>query len=138
MENIYLCDIDGTLASFKHHRGAYDEHKVLNDLPLPTVAVIKALVDTGSKIIYFSGRTDKCYIDTSEWIFNHIGHAPQLYMRKHEDYRADDIVKKELYDTFIKDQYNVLGVFDDRLKVIRMWESIGLWVFNCNQGNKEF
>jgi len=32
MENIYLCDIDGTLASFKHHRGAYDEHKVLDDM----------------------------------------------------------------------------------------------------------
>jgi len=59
-------------------------------------------------------------------------------MRKHGDYRPDDIVKKEMYDAFIKDQYNVLGVFDDRLKVVRMWEGLGLWVFNCNQGNVEF
>lgn len=138
MENIYLCDIDGTLADFKGHRGPFDEHKVLDDVPLPTVGVIRALVETGARIIYFSGRTDKCYIDSSEWIFNHVGHNPELYMRKAGDFRSDDIIKEELYNKHIKDQYNVLGVFDDRLKVVRMWEKLGLWVFNCNQGNKEF
>lgn len=58
--------------------------------------------------------------------------------RKKGDFRSDEIIKKEIYDNHIKDNYNVLGVFDDRLKVIRMWEKEGLFVFNCNQGNIEF
>ncbi len=138
MENIYLCDIDGTLSDFRHHRGPFEEHKVIDDTPLPTIHVIKSLLQTGSRIIYFSGRTEACRIDTSKWILSHIGEYPELYMRKEKDQRGDDIVKEELYNTYIKDKYNVIAVFDDRLKVIRMWNKLGVWVFNCNQHLIEF
>jgi len=138
-QNIYLCDIDGTLAEFRHHRGPFDEHKVLDDSPLPTVQVIGALQKSGARIIYFSGRTTACYKDSCTWISNHVqGGHPELYMRSKGDSRSDDIVKKEMYDTHIKDKYNVIAVFDDRLKVCRMWYELGLFVLNCNQGLKEF
>ena len=53
-----------------------------------------------------------------------------LIMRKQGDFRADDIVKKELYETYLKDKFNVLCVFDDRDKVVKMWREEGIL---CNQ-----
>ncbi len=139
MQNIYLCDIDGTIAHNNGHRSFYDETKVLNDIPLPTTEIVKCLLEQGNKIIFFSGRTDACQKDTVEWLLNHIGdYSWELHMRKFGDMRSDDIVKREMYNNDIKGKYNVLGVFDDRLKVCRMWYDLGLFVFNCNQGLKEF
>lgn len=137
-QNIYLCDIDGTLAEFRHHRGPFDEHKVSDDTPLPTVEVIKSIIRTGGRIIFFSGRTEKCRKDTVNWLIRHLPDFPELYMRQEGDFRGDDLVKKEMYDTHIRDKYNVVAVFDDRLKVCRMWYELGLFVLNCNQGLKEF
>lgn len=137
----FIVDLDGTLASHKGIRDVFDESKVSLDKELPTCRVIDALRFNGENIIFFSGRTDKCYEDSKVWL-SEATNIPKsqikLYMRKAGDYRSDEIIKKELYDTHIKDKYEVLGVFDDRLKVIRMWESLGLFVFNCNQGNIEF
>lgn len=139
MKNIYICDIDGTLSDFRTHRGPFDEHKVFDDIPLPTVEVIKSLISNGHKIIYISGRSDKCKLDTIKWLTKFISNdPPELYMRVYGDLRSDEIIKEEIYNTYIKDTYNVLGLFDDRLKVCRMWYKLGLFVFNCNQGLIEF
>lgn len=139
-EKIYLCDIDKTLAD-NSHRSPFDETKVSNDKPLPTCEVIKSLLGSGAFVVFLSGRSTRCYNDTHDWIKNNIGvslynHA--LFMRSEGDGRADEIIKKELYEIHIKDKYEVIGVFDDRLKVCRMWWELGLFVFNCNQGNIEF
>lgn len=139
MENIYLCDIDGTLANHEGIRSPYDETKVLQDTPLPTCEVIKSLYLHGNRIIFFSGRTKACFQSTKHWIskYTYI-FLPELYMREIGDDRPDEILKRELYDTHIKDKYNVIALFDDRLKVCRMWWDLGLFVFCCNQGLKEF
>jgi hypothetical protein len=47
-------------------------------------------------------------------------------MRKHNDYRSDDIVKKEMYFEYIQPKYNVVCVFDDRDKVVKMWRDLGI------------
>lgn len=138
MQNIYLCDIDGTLACHTPHRGPYDEHLVHLDTALPTVKVIRSLLHEEYKVIFFSGRTDKCKEATSDWLEYHLNEVPELYMRKQRDFRSDDIVKEELYNEHIKGKYNVLGVFDDRPKVVRMWRKLGLFVFNCQQEDREF
>jgi len=139
MQNIYLCDIDGTLADHQGIRSPFDESKVGLDKPLPTVDLIKSLIATGDRIIYFSGRTDSCRLETIKWLTKYIDDGePELYMRKTGDFRNDAILKKEMYNTYIKDKYNDLGVFDDRLRVCHMWYELGLFVFCCNQGLKEF
>ena len=138
MTNIYLCDIDGTLASHDGIRSPYDESKVLLDKPLPTCEVIKALEKSGKHIIFFSGRTEACRIDTMKWLKTHLGFTPVLYMREVGDRRNDAIIKEELYNNHIKGRYNVLGVWDDRLRVVDMWHRLGLFIFCCNQGLKEF
>lgn len=138
-ENIYICDIDNTIANHREVRGPFDEHLVHLDTPLPTINIIKALIATGDKIVYISGRSDECYNGTIEWITKYIDdQPPELYMRKSRDFRSDDIVKLEIYQNFIRDKYNVLGVFDDRLKVVRMWQNLGLWVYDVAQGKGDF
>ena len=51
-------------------------------------------------------------------------------MRSKGDHRSDTEVKKEIYDKYIKDKYNILCVFEDRDKVVKMWRDEGLL---CNQ-----
>jgi len=136
--NVYICDIDGTLAD-NSHRSPYDENKVLEDKPLPTIEIIKALLATGDRIIYFSGRTKACELDTIKWIAKYIDpDGIEIYMREIGDNRSDDIVKREFYNKIYNQGLRPIGVFDDRLKVCRMWYELGIFVFNCNQGLKEF
>jgi hypothetical protein len=66
------------------------------------------------------------------------GLCVELYMRKTDDYRDDTIVKRELYENYIKDKFNVVAVFDDRPKVLRMWRKLGLFTFNVAQHENEF
>jgi len=138
MQDIYLCDIDGTLANHDGIRSPYDESKVLFDKPLPTCEVIKALEKSGKHIIFFSGRTEACRLDTITWLKRNIGFVPVLYMREVGDRRNDAVIKEELYNNHIKGRYNVLAVLDDRLRVCHMWYKLGLFVLCCNQGLKEF
>lgn len=140
-KDLILCDVDGTLAD-NSHRSPYDESCVIKDAPLPTCEVIKTLAHRYD-IAFLSGRTLACYESTSDWLKQHVMHQHDdhplaLFMRSIGDNRADEIVKKELFDKHIRDTSRVLGVFDDRLKVCRMWYDMGLFVFNCNQGLKEF
>ena len=51
-------------------------------------------------------------------------------MRSRGDKRPDQVIKKEIYDKYIKDKFNVLCVFEDRDKVVEMWRDEGLL---CNQ-----
>jgi hypothetical protein len=101
----------------------------------------------GLSFLFVSGREDSCMEDTIKWLKYHINisislhssiNNDNLYMRKTADYRDYTIIKKEIYEKHIKDKYNVLFVLDDRSKVIRMWRSLGLFVFNCAQHDEEF
>jgi len=141
MEEIYLCDIDGTLADHEGIRSPYDESRLHLDKPLPTCKVINALLRTGARVIFFSGRTENAREDSTKWLMDYLyihRENVELYMRASNDKRNDAIIKEELYRTHIEGKYKVIGVFDDRLRVVRMWESLGIFVFNCNQGLKEF
>ena len=38
----------------------------------------------------------------------------------------------------IEKEYNILGVFDDRQRVVNMWIDRGIWVFDVGQGKANF
>ena len=130
-----IIDIDGTIA-VTTSRGHYDysEGAVLTDAPrMNVINIIRAVIKSGVTPIFVSGRKDECKIDTRYWLSTYFGDVI-LLMREADDNRNDAIVKKEIYDSRIKDNYNVVGVFDDRPRVIRMWEKEGLTVFNVGKG----
>jgi len=58
-----------------------------------------------------------------------------LFMRATGDQRRDHIVKEEIFDREIRGRYHVVGVFDDRAQVVRMWRSLGPTVFQVAEGN---
>lgn len=45
-------------------------------------------------------------------------------------------VKRELFDKYVRDRYNIVGVFDDRDQVVHMWrKQLGLTVLQVDYGN---
>jgi hypothetical protein len=60
-------------------------------------------------------------------------------MRKADDFRGDDIVKREILDEIFADWGRKPDmVFDDRPRVVRMWREEGIFVFNVYQGEEDF
>lgn len=143
----FIVDIDGTISN-----GSHRQHFVMNtpknwaaynaamhlDKPIePVIDTIKCLALVSS-IILCSGRQDENRQVTVEWLAKHGVPYTELFMRKTKDYRDDCIIKKEIYENLILPNYNVVAVFDDRVKVVNMWRSLGLYVFDCNETRKEF
>jgi predicted kinase len=131
-----LVDIDGTVA-LMNGRGPYDMTRVGEDRPnTPVVAAIRAMHAAGHRIVFCSGRTDDCREATEAWLARHVG-VPYdaLYMRATGDQRRDSVVKGEIFEREIRTRYHVVGVFDDRAQVVRMWRALGLTVFQVADGD---
>lgn len=136
----WILDIDGTLAINDGHRGWYGpeaEAKVGDDKPNQRILdVAWALRFAGAKLIVMSGRTEGCRTETEGWLEEHLGPYEALHMRAVGDQREDSIVKAELFDTHVRDHYNVHGVLDDRDSVVRMWrDDLGLTTLQVGWGN---
>lgn len=130
-----ICDIDGTLA-YSPQRSPYDYSMVILDKPnrnLMTMIRTMQKNNPSIDLVIFSGRDDDSKKQTEEWLDKHDVKYTKLVMRKTGDKRSDEIVKKEMYDKHVKNKYNVLTVFDDRPRVIRMWKEQGLMVCDVNR-----
>lgn len=153
LPNALVSDLDGTLALFGNRRDPYDASRcdIIDEVNKPVADILKMYwyINSSSckilsqpqvqKIFFLSGRTDKWIAPTKRFLDNAgfpiIGTSQgvpffELVMRHEGDHRDDAILKKEMYEEHILGKYNVVGIFDDRLKVVRMWKSLGLPVFN--------
>ncbi len=131
-----VVDVDGTVA-LHGDRDPYDQSRVHEDRPnTHVIEVVRALWEQGHEVIYCSGRTDACRVETEKWLREHVA-VPfvGLYMRAAGDGRKDAIVKRELFDQHIRKMWNVVAVLDDRDQVVRMWRSLGLTVLQVAEGN---
>lgn len=137
-----ICDIDGTLA-IKGDRSPYDVDKVdLDTVNTPVADLINNYYNQTTNngepvyIIIFSGRDGSCQEKTIQWLAdNNIGYDV-LYMRTAGDNRKDSIIKRELYEQYVKDRYNVMFVLDDRNQVVDLWrQELGLPCFQVNYGD---
>ena len=131
-----LCDLDGTLAIL-HDRSPFDAKRCETDLlNIPVAEILKTYHEKGVKIILMSGREDNAKIQTMNWLsYNRIPYNA-LYMRTSGDIRKDAIVKKELYEKYIKEQFFVQFVLDDRNQVVDLWRlDLGLLCLQVNYGD---
>jgi predicted kinase len=149
-----ICDLDGTLALFGNRRNPYDASNCdFTDEPnLTVLSLLKSYQGNYrsghiawpnvSKTFFFSGRTDKYKDPTIRFLLNKcnfdvVGDSYfELVMRKTGDSRADEIIKKEMFDEHIRGKYNVFVIIDDRNKVCRMWRSLGLPLFQVGTGEE--
>lgn len=143
-----IVDIDGTLAHMTD-RSPYDYTKVLTD---SVDEVVRELVQryqtpdpvTGFPGVYtliVSGRDDSCKEDTIKWLNDNGIKFDELHMRDmsrvdETGKKIDDrIIKREIFDKWIRNRYNIRFVLDDRNRVVEMWRSLGLKVLQVGEGD---
>ena len=150
MKNTIIFDLDGTLADVSARRklatkpnGKMDWDIFLNpdniklDVPNdPVVKMAQLFAVDGFNIIIFSGRSDKTKHTTLDWLTHNKIPFNNLVMRDSvtSHFVPDDILKKDMLDKHL-DIDDVFLVVDDRQKVVDMWRSLGLNVFQVDDGN---
>lgn len=138
-----IVDIDGTLADLSH-RSPYSQNAddyakdgVFEDV----VRLVSELSET-HHIICVSGRSEEFRSVTTDWLIEQALVRPdELHMRSLDEAKQmvpDDIVKSGIFDTLIAGRYNVVGVIDDRPRVLRMWRAKGLTTFAVGPQDKDF
>lgn len=124
-----LVDLDGTLAIIPEGASPYRRPFIEDGVNRAVAATMRAFSLT-HRIIIMSGRSTEFLSETMQWLeLNDISwHA--LHMRLEGDERDDRIIKRELFDKYVRGNFNVQFVMDDRPKVVRMWRhDLGLTVF---------
>ena len=167
MKNTVIFDLDGTLANIDTRRNMSlkpngkldwdifaDPSSILNwDVPnVPVIKMAQLFKADGFRIVIFSGRNDRGFDATVQWLNNN--HVPfdLLVMRpdKFKDkswpiadgnpatsdmrFMPDEILKRKMLDTFV-DINDVFLVVDDRDKVVKMWRDLGLNTFQVAPGD---
>lgn len=131
-----IVDIDGTLATMGP-RSPYDDANCEVDTPHEYVVdVVKSYISANpeTKFIVMSGRDEgRSREATKRWLAKNRIYPDDLYMRPAGDVRSDNIIKRELYEHYVKDVNTVKFVVDDRDQVVDLWRrDMG---FNCLQVN---
>jgi hypothetical protein len=146
--NCFLWDLDGTICNVNHRRqyvatkprnwDAWNKG-LMNDVPNPAVKIVYQALRQQYEhdMIIVSGRSDDYKEQTIKWLTDNEIFYDEIYMRKYKDHRDDSIVKGEIADE-IEKTHNILGVFDDRERVVKHWQSRGIWVFDVGQGKGQF
>jgi len=167
-----IFDLDGTLAIIEKRRKLagspsgktptpskmnwdvfFDPDNIKLDEPNdPVIKMAQVFKLQGFKIVIFSGRNDRSFGTTKEWLIKHNVPFDLLVMRpdKFQDkswpialgnpatpdmrFMPDEILKKHMLDEFV-DVDDVLMCVDDRQKVVDMWRDIGLTCFQVAPGD---
>lgn len=138
LPSAYVFDVDGTLAQLGGGRNPYDASRAMEDTPIEHVRNIHNLLAADHKILILTGRKAEHRQVTEEWLKEYDIDYDGLWTRADDDGRPDWIIKQELFDTFIAPNYDVCGVFDDRLSVRRMWWAKGVPLFSIGDPDADF
>lgn len=133
-----IVDIDGTLAHMEG-RGPFEWDKVYQDSVDKEVRDIVNGLSSQHVVIVMSGRDEVCREDTTAWLKDNGVWYNRLHMRPAGDMRKDSIIKREMFDKFVADKYNVVMVIDDRPQVVNeCWRKMGLKVIQVGNPYIEF
>lgn len=75
----------------------------------------------------FSGRSDEVRNATLTWLYGNSVWFDVLKMRRDGDHRPDEELKREWIQDY--DMKQILCVFDDRTKLVKLWRELGLACF---------
>lgn len=148
---LIVFDLDGTLCNIEHRLGyvrskpknwaAFDAGIPNDSLNQPVAEVFHSLKAAGNEIIFASGRSERTRDATMKWLQDNglWDYRSKLYMRKADDFRGDDIIKREILDDIIADYDRKPDMwFDDRPRVVKAIRSQGVFVFDVYQGTEDF
>lgn len=133
----WIVDIDGTLA-VRGNRGPFEWHRVGEDYPnLAVRQVVQALAmhPNVGILVAVTGREECSRRQTILWLDAQNVPFGELHMREDGDYRSDEVVKEQIYRDKIDGRLAVLGVLDDRTRVVAMWRRLGLVCLQVAEGD---
>ena len=167
MQKTVIFDLDGTLANIDSRRdismkpngrldwnvfAAPNSILALDKPNAPVIKMAQMFKADGFKIVIFSGRNDRGFDATVQWLNDFKVPFDLLVMRpdKFKDkswpiadgnpatpdmrFMPDEILKKKMLDAFV-DINDVFLVVDDRDKVVKMWRDLGLNTFQVAPGD---
>ena len=167
MQKTVIFDLDGTLANIDSRRdismkpngrldwnvfAAPNSILALDKPNAPVIKMAQMFKADGFKIVIFSGRNDRGFDATIQWLNDFKVPFDLLVMRpdKFKDkswpiadgnpatpdmrFMPDEILKKKMLDAFV-DLNDVFLVVDDRDKVVKMWRDLGLNTFQVAPGD---
>lgn len=139
MKPLYIFDLDGTLADYSHRlRFIQQEPKDWSsffdscDLDKPIEPVIETanfLHNGGADLWIFTGRNEIARNKTIHWLSKHgAGLFLTIRMRPQNDRTQDrDLKEKWLLELSLNDRKRLVGVFEDRQRVVDMWRNNGVF-----------
>ncbi len=162
---VHLFDFDGTLSNPEQRRhwvrdkpknwGAFNRG-CINDTPNQAVLSLwEMLYHSPAEVFILSGRMENVKELSVQWLLDKCPSIKEarrsdlrsrLYMRRTNDCRPDEIIKAELLEELKlrldadngEGNWEIMGIFDDRPKVVRMWQAQGIFTFDVGQGCEEF
>ncbi len=126
-----IVDLDGTLAIMVA-RGPYDGAKCETD---EVNEVVRSIIVHQEHVVLMSGRDEQFRPETERWLAANSIRYDELHMRLAGDQRKDSIVKRELFDTHVRDRWKITFVLDDRQQVVDMWRDMGLTCLQVAPGD---
>ncbi len=134
-----IFDLDGTLANIEHRLHFITDgnddwdgffEACSEDAPkLDIIELAQIYHEADYAIVIMSGRSEAVHDKTMYWLDYYDVPVDMLWMRSEDDFRPDQIVKKEFLTT-VEEIYSIKLCVDDRSKVVKMWRDEG---YTCLQ-----
>ncbi len=140
--NTLIVDLDGTLAdNSERQHWVTGERKnwtrFFEDIPndklvTPVLEIIKVFHFSGFKIVVVTGRPEDYREKTISWMVEKgVDYYISCYFfRKSKDFRADQIVKRDILSEIRQSGFDARFAIEDRMIVSEMWKSEGLFCLN--------
>ncbi len=143
-----ICDLDGTICDTRHRQHFMlgpkkDWASFYAGIPNDPINewcsdLLYRYADAGYQILFVTGRPEKYRDVTNHWVTDKMPWVlgmGRLFMRTDGDYRADHMIKQEIYGQKILPVYKVRFVLDDRQQVVDMWRRNNLVCLQCAPGD---
>jgi len=144
-----IFDLDGTLAIINERREKatlpngkmdwetfFDPANIELDKPnVPVINVFRVMAAGGYRVGVFSGRDAISYNETLQWLQKYEVNFDFIRMRPIGSNTPDDVLKKQWLDDELNAGEEILCVFDDRDKVVKMWRDNGIACMQVNYGD---
>ncbi len=147
-----IFDVDGTLRDGAHRDHLAEAEKwveffdaQVDDTPIHNVIDLARSLSHGRRegcmmgycpightIIILSGSMRRDLLE--EWLQKHNVYYDILINRREGDFTPDQELKVRWYEEYIAPVYEVVAVFDDRNKVVKMWRQLGLTCCQVAEG----
>ena len=132
-----IVDLDGTLCHI-NGRSHFDSYKYDTDVKdLAIAKLIEAFDALGYNILIVTGREGSplAISQTKKWLQdNGIKYDLIMFRPEGSNHIKDYEIKKNIYEQYIKDKYQIVFALEDRPRNIRMWRSLGIKVLDCGLG----